>query len=67
MYELIVYDIVDSGETMREIIKVICHKFPDTEFKLATIFYKPSAVIQPDFAVKEATKWIDFFWEVDIK
>ena len=64
---LIVDDIVDSGETMREIIKVLCHKFPDTEFKLATIFYKPSAVIQPDFAVKEATKWIDFFWEVDIK
>ncbi|NQY20343.1 MAG: phosphoribosyltransferase [Campylobacteraceae bacterium] len=64
---LILDDIVDSGETMREIIKVLTAKFPETEFKLATIFYKPSACIQPDYTVKEANKWIDFFWEVDIK
>ncbi|MCP4971519.1 MAG: phosphoribosyltransferase [Arcobacter sp.] len=63
---LIIDDIVDSGETMQEILSVLHKKFPDTEFKLATIFFKPSAVLQPDYTVKEANKWIDFFWEVDV-
>ena len=64
---LIIDDIVDSGETMEEIFKILKNKFPDTEFKLATIFYKKTAVLQPDYAVKEAKGWIDFFWEVDVK
>jgi len=64
---LIIDDIVDSGETMEEIFKILREKFPETEFKLATIFYKKTAVLQPDFAVKEATQWIDFFWETDVK
>ena len=63
---LIIDDIVDSGETMREIIKILKEKFPNVEFKLATIFYKKTAVIQPDYTVREATQWIDFFWEVDV-
>lgn len=64
---LIIDDIVDSGETMQEILRVLGEKFPDTEFKLATIFYKPTAVLQPDYTVREAKEWIDFFWEVDVK
>lgn len=64
---LVIDDIVDSGETMREILKVLREKFPQTEFKLATIFYKPTAVIEADYTVKIADKWIDFFWEVDVK
>ena len=56
-----------SGETMVEIFKLLKKKFPHVEFKLATIFYKKTALIQPDFAVKEATQWIEFFWEKDIK
>ena len=64
---LIIDDIVDSGETMEEIFKILREKFPETEFKLATIFYKKTAVLQPDFTVKEANGWIDFFWEVDVK
>lgn len=64
---LIIDDIVDSGETMEEIFKILRKKFPETEFKLATIFYKKTAVLQPDFAVKEAKGWIDFFWEIDVK
>lgn len=63
---LLVDDIVDSGETMEEILKILGEKFPKVEFKLATIFYKKTAVLQPDFAVKEATQWINFFWEVDV-
>jgi len=64
---LIIDDIVDSGETMEEIFKILREKFPETEFKLATIFYKKTAVLQPDYSVKEATQWIDFFWETDVK
>lgn len=64
---LIIDDIVDSGETMREILKVLKEKFPNVQFKLATLFYKKTAVIQPDFSVREANEWIDFFWEIDVK
>ena len=64
---LIIDDIVDSGETMEEIFKILKEKFPKTEFKLATLFYKKTAVLQPDYTVKEATQWIDFFWETDVK
>ncbi len=63
---LIIDDIVDSGETMVEILKVLRQKFPGVDFKLATLFYKKTAVLQPDFAVREANEWIDFFWEVDV-
>ena len=64
---LILDDIVDSGETMEEILKILNEKFPTVEFKLATLFYKKTAVLQPDYSVKEATQWIDFFWETDVK
>ena len=64
---LIVDDIVDSGETMREILKVLREKFPIVEFKLATLFYKKTAVLQPDYTIREANQWIDFFWEIDVK
>ncbi len=63
---VIIDDIVDSGETMREIVKLLQKKFPECEFKIATIFYKPTAVIEADFKVKEAKEWIDFFWEIDV-
>lgn len=64
---LIIDDIIDSGETMKEVLKLLKDKFPHVEFKIATLFYKKSALIQPDFYVKEANVWIDFFWEIHIK
>lgn len=64
---LIIDDIVDSGETMQEILRILKEKFPNVEFKLATLFYKKTAVLQPDYTVREATQWIDFFWEIDVK
>ena len=62
---LIVDDMVDSGETMKEIFKVLKENYPLVDFKLATIFYKNDALLQPDFKLKIAHEWIDFFWEVD--
>jgi xanthine phosphoribosyltransferase len=64
---LIIDDIIDSGETMVEVLKILKEKFPNIEFKIATLFYKSSAIIKPDFSVREATEWIEFFWEVDVK
>jgi xanthine phosphoribosyltransferase len=63
---LIIDDIVDSGETMQEILKILNEKFPTVEFKLATLFYKTKALVKPDYSVREANEWIDFFWEVDL-
>lgn len=63
---LIVDDIVDSGKTLKEIIDLLQNKYPNTEFKIASIFYKHTACIKPDYYVKEANKWIDFFWEADL-
>ena len=57
---LIADDIIDSGETMKNILDILKDKFPNIEFKVASLFYKKTAIIQPDFIEKEATQWIDF-------
>jgi len=62
---LILDDIVDSGQTIKEVLDLLKKCFPHVEFKIASLFYKPSAVIQPDFYVHEAKEWIEFFWEKD--
>ena len=63
---LIVDDIIDSGETLREVLRMLKEQYPHCEFKLATIFYKPTAVIEADYTLEKAHDWIDFFWEVDL-
>lgn len=62
---LVLDDIVDTGQTIKEVVALLRKCFPDVEFKIASLFYKKSAVIQPDFTVNEATEWIEFFWEKD--
>ncbi|MBT6107952.1 MAG: phosphoribosyltransferase, partial [Campylobacteraceae bacterium] len=42
-------------------------KYPSCEFKVATLFTKQTALMQPNYSIKEATQWIEFFWEIDIK
>ncbi len=64
---LILDDIVDSGETMHEVLTMLKKRYPEVEFKIASLFYKTSAVIQPDFSVHEAKEWIGFFWEKDFE
>lgn len=63
---VIVDDIIDSGETMIEIERVLGKQFPEVEFKIASIFYKDKALLRPDFAAREATEWIEFFWDFQI-
>jgi len=64
-YEKIVLvdDISDSGETLKEIIDILKTEYPNLEIKTATIFYKESSLVIPDFKVKIAKNWIVFFWE----
>jgi len=63
---VLIDDIVDSGESMKYIIAKLQNLYPECEFKIATLFYKPTACLQPDFTVKEAKHWIEFFWEIDL-
>jgi len=62
---LILDDIVDSGQTLKAVFTVLHERYPDITFKSATLYYKKSSFIQPDYWLHEATEWIDFFWEKD--
>ncbi|DAB29650.1 MAG TPA: nicotinate phosphoribosyltransferase [Sulfurimonas sp. UBA12504] len=62
---LVIDDIADSGETLEAIMKHLVKKYPQIEFKSATLFYKTTSIYEPNFWVKEADDWIDFFWERD--
>ena len=64
---LIVDDIVDSGDTLVEVLKILEEKYPLIEFFTASIFYKPTAIIEPTWWVKEPKGWIEFFWSEDLK
>ena len=63
---VIVDDIIDSGETMIEIQRVLMKMYPEIELKIASIFYKEKALLRPDFAARVATEWIEFFWDFQI-
>ena len=62
---LVVDDIADSGETLHALFNTLTLKHPKSTFKTATLFYKRSSRFEPDYWVKEADAWIEFFWEVD--
>lgn len=63
---LIVDDIVDSGDTLVEVLKVLKAQYPQVTFYSATIFYKPTACIEPTWWVKQPKGWIEFFWSEDL-
>ncbi len=63
---LVVDDIIDSGETMIEIKRILLEKYPHIELKVAAAFYKPKALLHPDFAAREAMQWVEFFWDFEI-
>lgn len=63
---LLVDDIIDSGESMVEIKRELLKSYPDLEIKIATVFYKQKALLLPDFKVKEAHDWVEFFWDIHI-
>ncbi|MHC3995212.1 phosphoribosyltransferase [Thiomicrolovo sp. ZZH C-3] len=60
---LVVDDIVDSGKTLQQVKAYLRERFPQSEIKCAAPWYKPTACEQPDFSCREATEWIEFFWD----
>ena len=60
---LLVDDISDSGETLYNTLKILKNKYPNTEFKTLTLFYKEKTKLIPDFTLKKTDKWIVFFWD----
>lgn len=64
---LVVDDIVDSGDTMKEIVRILKEKNPGSDFKVMTLFQKESADFKADYWVKTTDEWMDFFWVSDIK
>ena len=63
---LIVDDIIDSGDTLIEVLAVLHAQYPGIRFLTAVIFSKTTASITPTWYVKEPKGWIDFFWSVDL-
>ena len=63
---LLVDDIIDSGESMVEIKRELLKRYPNLEIKIATVFYKEKALLLPEYKVKEAHDWVEFFWDIHI-
>lgn len=55
---LVVDDVADTGQTLTDMF--IHHGI---DFATATIYYKPSSVIKPDYYSEETDKWVVFPWE----
>jgi len=64
---LIVDDIVDSGDTLVEVLDVLNDRYPNVNFVTASLFYKKTAKITPTWYVKEPKGWIEFFWSEDLR
>jgi xanthine phosphoribosyltransferase len=60
---VLVDDISDSGETLKEIVDILKTEYPNIEIKTCAIYYKLTSLVIPDFKVRVADKWITFFWE----
>ena len=63
---LLVDDIIDSGESMVEIKRELLKRYPNLDIKIVTVFYKEKALLLPEFKVKEAHDWVEFFWDIHI-
>jgi hypoxanthine phosphoribosyltransferase len=60
---LVVDDIVDTGETLKETLRHIFDKKP-RELKTAALYVKSWSPIKPDFYVREYSSWVVFPYEI---
>lgn len=60
---LVVDDLVDSGNTMDKILTMLRNELPKATIKVATLYYKPTSMIIPDYFVATTEDWIVFPWE----
>jgi len=59
---LLVDDIADTGMTLKNAINYL-RSLEASEIRIATIAYKPSSIVTPDFYLFTTTKWVVFPWE----
>ena len=59
---LVVDDLVDSGGTMKTVMKYL-EKKGCSEIKTAALFKKPWSKFEPDFYLKKVDQWVIFPWE----
>jgi len=64
---IVVDDIVDSGDTISEVVKHLKNEFAHLHIETASLFYKKSAIITPNYWLHDANDWIDFFWDKDTR
>ncbi len=64
---LVVDDIVDSGDTLVAVLDILKREYPKVKFFTASLFYKPTAVIEPTWWARQTEDWIEFFWSEDLK
>jgi len=64
---LLIDDISDTGDTLKAIHEALVKNNPSVELKSFTIFYKEESKFKPDFYIRGAHNWVDFFWEVDLE
>jgi len=62
---LICDDIADSGKTLKFLQDKICNNPKLTKITTATLYYKETSVIRPDYFVEVTDRWIVFPWEVE--
>jgi len=59
---LVVDDVADSGKSLA-LVKSHLKEEGATEVKIATIYYKPWSIVEPEWFERKTTRWIIFPWE----
>ena len=59
---LVIDDVADTGTSLIEAVKYVKDKGAK-EIRTATLHYKPTSKIKPDYYITETTAWIIYPWE----
>ncbi|WP_269542883.1 phosphoribosyltransferase [Cerasicoccus fimbriatus] len=59
---LLVDDLADSGKTTDFLMSHL-RELTQPEITIATLYYKRTSIVKPQFYVEETAKWIVFPWE----
>lgn len=62
---LVVDDLVDTGKTIVDLMKLLNGHVPSPVCKLATLFRHKACSLVPDFYVEENDEWIIFPYEME--
>ena len=60
---LLIDEVVDSGDTLSAITKILREKYHVGELKSAVVVCKSHSVFTPDFSILSTDEWVVFPWE----